>query len=178
MNSRNFSVKIKTQLNMKYTLITLAGLFILASCNSQQGEANKTADQIQQQVNQNSAGNVPTSSTGYYMKATVNGKEWIADGMTPPEAAGRIVGNKNKEYIGLPYNKQYLVAGKKIALGEDEAVDISFTGIGLAITKKGEMEITKVDKEWAEGKFYFTSTISGTDKTVEVTDGFFRIKMK
>ncbi|MEO7049634.1 MAG: DUF6252 family protein [Ferruginibacter sp.] len=163
---------------MKYTLITLAGLFMLISCNSQQGEANKTAAQIQQQVNQNSPANVTTNSTGYYMKATVNGKEWIADAVTPPEAAGRIVGKKNMEYIGLPYNKQYLIAGKKIALGEDEAVDISFTGVGLAITKNGEMEITKVDENWAEGIFHFTATISGTDKIVEVTQGSFRIKIK
>jgi hypothetical protein len=43
--------------------------------------------------------------------------------------------------------------------------------------RKGEMEITKVDDNWAEGKFSFTGSASSTTKTVEVTDGFFRISM-
>lgn len=37
------------------------------------------------------------------------------------------------------------------------------------------MELTKVDDNMAEGKFYFTATGFQSDKTVEVTDGFFRI---
>jgi hypothetical protein len=41
--------------------------------------------------------------------------------------------------------------------------------------QKRQMEITKVDNNWAEGKFYFTG--SRSDKTVEVTDGFFRISL-
>jgi hypothetical protein len=40
----------------------------------------------------------------------------------------------------------------------------------------GEMEITKADGNWAEGKFFFTCSGS-TDKTVSVTDGFFRISL-
>ncbi len=160
---------------MKSLLITFTGLLLLASCNSQQSEAKRMADTIQQEVKQNTPGTVPTSATGYYMKATINSKEWVADAMMPPEAPASIIGNKNNEYISLPYNKQYLIAGKKIALGEDEAVDISFTGVGLATTKKGEMEITKVDGKWAEGKFYFSASINSTGKTINITEGFFRI---
>jgi len=46
------------------------------------------------------------------------------------------------------------------------------TGVGLATTKNGEMEITKVDGEWAEGKFFFTSSINDTNKIVVITEGF------
>ena len=69
-------------------------------------------------------------------------------------------------------------AGKKISLGPDEAADIFLTGVGLATTKNGEIEIIKVDSEWAEGKFYFTSGINGTNNTVAITDGVFRISLK
>jgi len=43
--------------------------------------------------------------------------------------------------------------------------------------RKGEMEITKVDDKWVEGEFYFTAIASETDKTMEVTEGFFRISI-
>ncbi len=43
--------------------------------------------------------------------------------------------------------------------------------------RTGEMEITKVKDDWAEGTFYFTATASGTNKKIEVTEGFFRIKI-
>lgn len=42
---------------------------------------------------------------------------------------------------------------------------------------KGEMEITKVDGGWAEGKFFITGSKTDSDKTVEITDGFFRISI-
>ncbi|MEO6128554.1 MAG: hypothetical protein ABIP30_09435 [Ferruginibacter sp.] len=136
------------------------------------------AKETQAAITKIKPGNMQATEGGWMMTAKLNGKDWKASSLMPPAAASRIIGYYQDEYIGLPYNKQYLVAGKKIALGEDEAVDISFTGIGLAITKNGEMEITKMNENWAEGKFHFTATISGTDKLVEVTEGSFRIKIK
>ena len=68
--------------------------------------------------------------------------------------------------------------GKKIVFGENEAVDLATSDdIGLWGGRKGEMEITKVDGDWAEGKFYFTGSSSRSKKTIEVTDGFFRISL-
>lgn len=64
----------------------------------------------------------------------------------------------------------------KIAFGEDNAVDLSTNDHeGMWGGRKGEMEITKVDNNWAEGKFYFTASSSSANNTIEVTDGFFRI---
>lgn len=162
---------------MKYLIYSLLTIFIVTSCNSQ-NSAISQAKETQATITKIKPGTMQATVDGWTMTAKINGKEWKASSLMPPDAASRIIGYYQDEYIGLPYNKQYLVAGKKIALGEDEAVDISLTGVGLAITKKGEMEITKVDESWAEGTFYFTDTVSGTDKTVEVTDGFFRIKIR
>ena len=70
--------------------------------------------------------------------------------------------------------------GKKEIFGEHNAVDMStFEGGEMEYWtgNKGEMEITKVDGDWAEGKFFITGSKTDSDKTVEVTDGFFRISL-
>ncbi|MHA4812515.1 hypothetical protein ACX0G9_30765 [Flavitalea flava] len=162
---------------MKHLLYSLITIFIVTSCNSQ-NSAISQAKETQAAITTIKPGTMQAAEGGWMMTAKLNGKDWKASSLMPPKAASRIIGYYHDEYIGLPYNNQYLVAGKKIALGEGEAVDISFPGIGLAITKKGEMEITKVATGWAEGTFYFTATTSGTAKMVEVKDGFFRIKIK
>lgn len=162
---------------MKHLVYSLLAILLATSCNSQSSRT-KPAKETQVAITAIKPGTMPATDGGWTMTAKINGKDWKASTLMPPEAASRIVGYFQDEYIGLPYNKQYLVAGKKIVLGEDEAVDIFLTGVGLAVTKNGEMEITKVDENWAEGKFHFTATESGTDKIIEVTDGLFRIKIR
>jgi len=152
-------------------LITLSFLFIVA-CQSCQSQATKAAKQTQASAASIRPDAIATTAGGFTMTAKINGITWSAASIMPPEAAGRIVGYYDKEYIGLPYDKEYMKAGKKITLGPDEAADISLTGVGLATTKNGEMEITKVDGEWAEGKFFFTSSINDTNKIVVITEGF------
>jgi hypothetical protein len=159
---------------MKLLFIVVMVLPFFTACNSQKKPLDK-AKEVQAAITQARPGTMPTKEGSWMMVAKINGKAWVAASVMPPEAAGRIVGYHNKEYIGLPYNKQYIKVGKKIALGEEEAADIFFTGVGLATTNKGQIEITKVEEGWAEGKFYFTETINGTDKVIEITDGFFRI---
>jgi hypothetical protein len=68
---------------------------------------------------------------------------------------------------------------KKIVFGEDEAVDLATNDhIGLWGGKKGEMEITKLDDTVAEGKFFFTASTNRSAKTIEITEGFFRILLR
>jgi hypothetical protein len=162
---------------MKKTIAILIMAAILYSCgNSNQSKAVEDAKQVQAVIKETIPGTVETTTDGYTMKAKLNGKEWIATSMMPPETASRIVGYNNGESIGLPYNRRYLVAGKKITFGESNAVDLFTNGdIGMWGGRKGEMEITKVDENSAEGIFFFTASTSSTTKTVEVTDGFFRI---
>jgi len=113
------------------------------------------------------------------MKAKLNGKDWSAASIMSPDEAGRIIGYNNDEYIGLPYDRENMVVGYKSIFGEHNAVDIVTNDeVGLWGGRKGEMEITKVDENWAEGKFFVTGSADGTDITMEITDGFFRISMK
>ena len=97
--------------------------------------------------------------------------------MAPADASGRIVGYYNGQYIGLPYSKENLVVGKKIALNQDEAADVFLKdGCSYPLTN-GQMEITKVTAKSAEGTFYFTTVCSSTKKSVKISEGFFRIQV-
>ncbi|MEO5564186.1 MAG: hypothetical protein ABIR18_12145 [Chitinophagaceae bacterium] len=159
------------------TSFIIAG--ILASCrNDDQSKAIEQAKQVQSVIKENAPGSVPATAGGYTMTAKLDGKDWTAVSVMPPEAAGRIIGYNHGEYIGLPYNSRDLVVGGKTVFGEDNAVDLATNDdIGMWGGRKGEMEITKVDGNWAEGRFFFTASSNSTNKTLEVTDGFFRIPL-
>ena len=149
-------------------------------CKSKaESDAIQQAKDVQNVIKEMTPGSIPVSASGFTMTAKINGKEWTADAMMPPDVTDRIIGYYNKESISLPYDRRDMVVGDKTVFGENHAVDL-FTNddVGIWGGRKGEMEITKVDGKSAEGKFYFTATASGTDKTMEVTDGFFRIQFK
>lgn len=161
--------------SISISLLVVAAL--LSSCGkSDQAQAVDEARQVQAALKELMPGTIATSASGYAMKAKLNGKDWVAASMMPQEAAGRIIGYKNSEYIGLPYDRRYLVVGKTIKFGENQAVDLAtHDDVGIWGGRKGEMQITQVDEKSAEGTFFFTATASGTTKTVEVTEGTFRI---
>ncbi|GAA4751021.1 hypothetical protein [Flavisolibacter ginsenosidimutans] len=163
----------------KYSLLVIAFTIVFASCKSKaENDAVQTANEIQATVKQNTPGTVPTTSEGFMMKAKINGKDWEATAMMPPERPSRIIGYDNNDYISFPYDRRDMVVGEKTKLGENHAgVDV-FMMDNIWGAKKGEMEITKVDEKSAEGKFSFTATGLDSDKTLEVTDGFFRILFK
>lgn len=160
---------------MKY-ISSLLLVATLLSCGS--NEQTKAVEKAKESTGQMKPGAVATSPQGYSLKATVNGNQWAASSMMPPDAAGRIIGYQSEEYIGLPFSKSSLAAGTRTVFGEEEAVDLALDDdVKIYAGKKGGMEITKNDGKWAEGKFYFTATSSRSAKTIEVTDGFFRIPL-
>ena len=163
---------------MKHFFTALMILSFFTSCHSKQSEAKQLAENIQSAVKENTPGGIATKEGGWTMTAKINGKDFTAASLMPPEAAGRIIGSYNNESISLPYDRRDMVAGHKNKFGESNAVDI-FTNddVGIWGGRKGEMEITKVDGDWVEGKFFVTGSTSRSEKTVEVTDGFFRISL-
>jgi hypothetical protein len=165
---------------MKHTLSILIMAALLSSCgNSEQTKAVGEAKQVQSAIKAMRPGTIATKENGWSMKAKINGKQWTAASMMPPDAAGRIIGYYNDEYIGLPYDRRSLVVGKRITFGENNAVDLATNDdVGMWGGRKGEMEITKVDDNWAEGKFFFTGSTSTSPKTVDVSDGSFRISLE
>ena len=61
----------------KLLLVFVFATFIFAGCKSQsQKEAIQKAKNIQTSVKESVPGTVSTPTDGYYLKATVNGKEW------------------------------------------------------------------------------------------------------
>jgi hypothetical protein len=163
---------------MKHILSILVIAAMLSSCNSgtqskameDQKEANKvTAATLDQN-------HIPAEAGGWTMTAKIDGKEWAASSFFKIDFQDRIHGfYKEEESISLPYDIRQIKVGGKITFGEDHVALLFPTDDLIWDGKKGEMEITKVDNDWAEGKFFFTATTSSTTKTKEVTDGFFRI---
>lgn len=162
---------------MKQTLLIFIIAGMLYSCgNSEQNKTVSDAKNLQKELSSMQPGGIPTTEGGWTMKAKIDGKEWVASSIISPEAAGRIAGEGNDKSISLPYNRRSMVVGNKTEFSHDNAVDL-FTNddVGLWGGYSGEMEITKVDDKWAEGKFFLTG--SSDSKTIEVTDGFFRISI-
>lgn len=162
-------------------LTTTLAIIFLSACGGAQSDAKKLAEQIQQTAKANTPGYVATSESGYYMKAKIGGKEWIASAMYPNDNSDsrRIVGEKNGETISFPIWMRGLTEGKKIEFSENKAADL-FTNddVGIWGGRKGVVEITKINDEVVEGKFYFTASTSSSSKTLEVTEGFFRMPLK
>ena len=121
-------------------------------------------------------GAIPATAGGYTMTAKINGKIVKAHSMMPPDKTMQIVGFYNGDkYIGLPYNKKYFVVGKKIEFSDHNADLTTNDDIQVWNGREGEMEITKVNGKWVEGKFFFTGYSYDNKKNIKVTDGFFRI---
>lgn len=164
---------------MKTTLaLTILAAFTLMtmSCTNSSTQAPQKAKELQSAIKNMMPGSIASSADGYSMKAKINGKQWTADVMMPAEAAGRIVGYHNGESIGLPYDIRDMVVGNKITFGPNNATDlITHDDIGMWGGRKGEMEITKVDDKYAEGTFFFTGSTDTSSKTMDVTEGFFRV---
>jgi hypothetical protein len=162
---------------MKQTLSILMIAVMLFSCgSSDQNKATEQANQVQSTIK---PGSIPTTANGYTMKAKLNGKNWTACSMMPAETVGRIIGYYKGEYIGLPFSNNDMVVGRKNSFGEDNAVDLLTNDDNVIWdSQKGEMEITRILDNWAEGKFFFTVRDSRSGKTIELTDGFFRIALE
>jgi len=164
---------------MKRTLLIMSITGILYSCG---GTAQNKAIEDQKEANKVTAasdpGRIPAKAGEWTMTAKIDGKDWAANSFMHLDFQDKIHGFYNEESISLPYDKSYMKVGKKIIFG-DNLVALLFPSDddGIWDGKKGEMEITKVDADWAEGKFFFTATTSTSAKTKEVTDGFFRISL-
>ncbi len=164
---------------MKKLSSILLIFFLVSSCgNSKEDKTLSDAKDLQAGIEAMKPGTIPTKNGEWTMTAKVNGKDWEASSMMSPETAGRIIGYYKEESISLPYDRREMVLGYKNTFSDHNAVDL-FTNddVGLWGGLKGEMEITKVNSDWVEGKFFVTGTSSDTNKTLEVTDGFFRISM-
>ena len=153
---------------------------MLSSCgNNTQNKALSDAKETATAIKQMLPGGVAAATGSWTMTAKIGGQDWAATSLIPPERADKIFGDNNGENISLPYQRGGMVVGKKITFSKATAVDmIRHDEVSLWEGYAGEMEITKADGEWIEGTFHFTASAFGNaDKTLEVTDGFFRVSI-
>lgn len=163
------------RINTLCTLFIFTTLLTISCQSKSEKDPEIIGKGMQDIVKEHSPGTVATSTNGFYLKATINGKEWVASEMMPPESPSRIYGVNNKESISLPYDRRDMVVGKKINF-KNNAVNLQMDDeVVIYGATVGEMEITKVEDKFAEGKFYLTANGFQSDKKLEVTNGFFRI---
>jgi uncharacterized lipoprotein NlpE involved in copper resistance len=166
---------------MKLLITLTAAICILSACqNQQQSDAKKMMADIQSTVKANSPGFIATSKDQYWMSAKIDGKEWVAAAMLPVDKSDsrRIQGENNGESIGFYIWMRGLAAGKHIAFSDNKAADLMTNDdVGIWGGRKGEVVITKIDNTALEGTFSFTGNTSSSSKTVQVTDGTFRVPL-
>jgi hypothetical protein len=168
---------------MKKTISILMMAVMLYSCgNSSQNKTQEEAKQLAAGIQKMDPDGIPTTAGGWTMTAKFNGREWTASSIMPLEATGRIIGDYNGQSIGFPYDRDEMEVGHKEIFGEHNNVQISTKedgDINYWDGFKGEMEITKVEDNWVEAKFFVTgkSSFTDTSRRVEITDGFFRISI-
>jgi len=158
-------------------LLLVVLLITFSGCNGQTSDYQKAKEAEKSIKDAPRPGTVPTTEGGWTMTAKVNGKEWTASAIVPPGSYGGIVGYSGKDsYIGVPgFQKRFAKVGKKNTIGESYSADIWIDGDPSYSNYTGTVEITKIDGDWEEGTFSFSTS---TPKTMTVTDGFFRVKLK
>jgi hypothetical protein len=163
----------------KVISISILCVSLLTSCgNNEQTKAMEDGKKMASALKEMRPGGIATSPAGWTMTAKFNGKSWSANSMIAPEVAGRIFGENNGESISLPFDRRGFVLGKKTTFSQNNAVDLMTNDeVALWGGYAGEMEITKVGDEWAEGKFFVTGSTDTPDKLMEVTEGFFRVSL-
>lgn len=165
---------------LKSAIVLFTATVFISCGGSEQSGAFEQAKETREAIQQNMPGGIPVSTNGYAMRAKINGQDWEAATVMPVDAAGRIIGDSKGELIGLPLygGKEKLVQGHKTTFSEEQVVDLMTNDdIGMWGGNIGEMEITKIDEHFAEGKFYFTARSRRSEKKMEVTKGYFRIPL-
>ena len=165
---------MKLLLTVAIPVLIMGGI----SCNSAGNQdAIEQARQVQQIVKENSPGFSPTT-TEYYMRAKINGREWAAEEMMASDDAGRIIGQTkgdHKESISLPFTLRYAKNGEVTNFKNSAADLVTNDEEILWGGNEGEMTFTNVGNNFAEGKFNVIGTANGSTRKLVVTDGVFRI---
>jgi len=162
---------------MKQILLLIIVASMLSSCGNE-SKSVSDAKELQSEIKKMQPGGTPTTEGGWTMTAKINGEKWAATSIISPKVAGRIAGEGNDKTISLPYDRRGMVPGEKTTFSHNNAVDL-MTNDDVAMWGgyTGAMEITKVDGNWAEGRFYVSANDDATGKSLEVTEGFFRISL-
>jgi hypothetical protein len=162
---------------------TVAGMVLLstAACQS---KTVKDAKELQQHIETMSTPpTVATSLTGYYLKAKINGKQWVAKKMVPDNDGSSIVevigfngSDPSRDAIKFQVGLKD-ATGKKRTLSDTRIISYfdprESEGMYMAVT--GEIVTTHATDDWMEGTFHGIATDIVSGKKVEITDGYYRL---
>lgn len=154
---------------------------ILVSCqSSEQKEAQKTAETISNVMTALGPKTAATSNAGYSMRATIDGRQWTAKKMYEINESNTefVHGSNGNIQIGFYISRDFIKVGNSHKLGEGYSADLQLGGDNLMSAVSGEYIITKATDQIIEGSFHFKAKEFQSDKTKEVTEGFFRILLK
>jgi hypothetical protein len=158
--------------NLFIMMICSCGL--LALKNKNQADAWETAAEISKMTDQK-----PSYADGVYMKATIDGKKWVAANtnyMYWPGTDYELISGDTDD-ISIDFQLRMPRSGMKRELGKINTAIIT-RGDDVFGIKKGEITFTKADESSIEGTFYFTAISTSSAKTIEVKDGSFRVAVK
>jgi hypothetical protein len=167
------------QLMLQMMVATL--LVPAAACQS---KTYKDAKELQKNIETMSTPpTVVTSLTGYYLKAKINGKQWVAKKMVPDNDGSGIVevigfngSDPSRDAIKFQVGLKD-ATGKKRTLSDTRIISYfdprESEGMYIAVT--GEIVTTNATDEWMEGTFHGTATDIASGKKVEITDGYYRL---
>ena len=116
-----------------------------------------------------------TSDSGPFLKATIDGKPWLASDMVIDRDDSNIVevkGRNGKTFIS--FNLYKPAQGKEQTFSRTSPANWSDdSDLAVYVGDSGKVTVTKLDAQWIEGLFSFTGVHEG--KSVSVVDGKFKI---
>lgn len=163
-------------------LVLVSSITLFVSCfhSTQEYTKNQNGKSLTKQ-GENNDGYVPTCQNGYFMKATINGKDWNASNITSYNMTtneNRITGENGEDYISFPFNETWDRPGNPRKLTNDgDAAELSYNIFGNNNWAgiDGEVVILDENDTLIYGNFYFTAVSSRSNKKFKITNGIFRI---
>lgn len=148
----------------------------LIACSCRENTRNVSEEQAGVTVQEKTATVSAADTEGIYMRAVIDGENWVATKMIPDYSVGssfRSIHGETDDY-SISFTVYKPAAGVKRELNEEYAISL-MTHDGFYGGRSGSVEIIMADEYWIEGRFAFTATSTTTDKTIRVTNGFFRV---
>jgi len=123
----------------------------------------------------------PTSKSGLYTEAKIDGKPWAADWMfidPEPDNSINVNAHQGEKYVISFYIGRHVIKdkGSKNFSQLDQA-QMFDDNSHLLLGSEGAYQITSVTDKWIEGNFHFTAKDESSGTTHVVTDGFFRVSI-
>jgi hypothetical protein len=114
--------------------------------------------------------------SGAWLRATLNGKEWVAAEMIPDKYLSEIVqiwGTQKNSALTLQLDQP--VSGKTHDLEVTDMNHYTDENSNYYMIKSGKITVTAMNDKWIEGKFSFIAVDERSGKKITAENGSFKI---